>query len=199
MSSDKEKESKSKLEDIAIKATKEGIKAGIKVTKFIKNTIDEVKEKRDATYNQNKKGKALVQEEYKPVKSRSGTPVYALERQIEVWQGWFWGTVVYIFIIIVSFMIATSDPRFRLLPWVLVVGFPFYLIKAIINSIPEIKIGNTVILSRKDISIRDQLSFSSTVVRMFSTELYRKNPKGAAILTIFILILLYILISPFFG
>lgn len=198
MSPDKEKDSKKKFEEIAAKATKEGIKAGIKVTKFIKNTIDEVREEREVTNDKKSQGKSLVQEPNKSIRPK-GTQTYALERQIEVWQGWFWGTVVYIFIIIVSFMIATSDPRFKLLPWLLVIVFPFYLIKAIVNSIPEIKIGNTVIISRKDISIRDQLSFSSTVVRMFSMELYRKNPKGAAILTIFVLILMYILISPFFA
>lgn len=199
MSSDKENDSKSRIEEIAAKATKEGIKAGIKVSKFIKNTLDEVREERENSTSFEDSKKSLVKEEIYTTPSKSKTTGHALEKQIDVWQGWFWGTVVYVSLIIISFMIATTDTRFRLLPWVLAIGFPFYAFKALINSIPEIKFGNNVVFSKKDITIRDQLSFSSTVFRVFSKELFRNNPKGAAILTIFTIFLLYVLLSPFFA
>jgi len=120
-----------------------------------------------------------------------------MEDQVRSWYGWFWSTITYGFIIILSFMIASSDRRFSLLPIILLIGFPFYLYYAIINSIPEIKIGNRVIFSRKNLSVRQQLSFTKQVARVFSTEMLKNSPMGSFLILAFLILLAYVVISPF--
>ncbi len=180
---------KSTLSNLAKKGIKAGAKASVKAGKFVKEVIDEAQE--------NSKQNMIVntqQYQSKPIQNKT-----SIDEQIEIWQGWFYGGIVYVFVIIISFMIAVQDSRFTILAWILLIGFPFFVFKGIVNSIPEVKIGNRVIFSRQNFSYRDQLSFTSTVFKGFSKEMYRANPQAASILIVFIIFLIFITLRPFFS
>lgn len=200
MSEETEEKTSKKLGVLARKAAKASIKTSVKVGKFVKETIDEVsKEDTKVAIQKNKN----MQEQKKSVQKQSifnqkSTGINKIDDQINIWRGWFYSTVTYLLIIIITFMISSFDSRFTILAWILAIGFPFFLLKAIVNSIPEIKIGNKTIFSRKDISYRDQLTFTSTIFRMFSREVLENHPYLAGILGLFILILIYVIIAPFF-
>ncbi|MHA2502609.1 MAG: hypothetical protein ACXAE3_07060, partial [Candidatus Kariarchaeaceae archaeon] len=121
----------------------------------------------------------------------------SLENQAVVWYGWFWSTIAYMFIIMISFAITSADPRFRLLPIILLVGFPFFLYTAVVSSIPEIRIGNRVLFSRHDLSLRNQLTFTARVARAFSREMIEASPVGAFLIYSFLILLVIVLVGPF--
>lgn len=121
-----------------------------------------------------------------------------IEDQLFSWYGWIWSIIAFAFVILISFAISSSDGRFSLLPFVLLIIFPFYIFWIIYYSIPEIKIGSSIIFSRKDVSVRRQLSFGKAIARTFSREMIRNSPEGAMIIGFFLLLLLYVIFSPFF-
>lgn len=215
MENDEPKKPKSStIRDKAIKAGKIGVKVGIAAGKVVKESIEEVIEEAKETnkadqqsskQTQKKEVKhKLSQTRKKPMSSpsydlRSG--VSGLERSIEdhlfSWVGWFYSIFAYMIVIIISFVIAASDTRFWPLPIVMLIGFPFYIFWAIINTIPEIKIGNRVLFSKSDLSLQRQFSFGRAVARTFSREMIRNSPEGAAFIGLFFLILLFVILSPF--
>ncbi|MDH5402580.1 MAG: hypothetical protein OEY49_08825 [Candidatus Heimdallarchaeota archaeon] len=199
--SDEEKGMNNENKDLGKKAleyTKKGVKFGIKAGIAVKDTLNEVAEenrrKQQELLNTHSKND---NSNFKVVNQLQNTG-RGIENQVQTWYGWFWSIITYLFVIIISFLISQADSRFRLLPILLIIGFPFFLYWAIINSIPEIKIGNKILFSKNDLSIRNQLSFGSTIARTFSKEMIRNSPEGAAIIGLFIILLLYVLISPFF-
>jgi gas vesicle protein len=135
-----------------------------------------------------------------PFSSESKSDNFAtkLESQIFSWYGYFWSIIVFGLVILISFAISARDGRFTLLPIILLIAFPLYILWIVYNAVPEIKIGSWTILSRETISIRKQLSFGKAVARTFSREMIKNSPEGAAIIGVIILILLYVIIAPFF-
>ena len=191
-----------KLGKFAKDATKAGVKAGRDVSKKIKDTIEEVSEE---LKEEREKVKHVKTEPQKAPKFSSRMESHnilspeGIEQQIYSWYGWFWSVIAYVFIIMISFIISSADNRFKFLPIVLSIGFPFYLFYAMINSIPEIKIGRWVVFSRKDVSLRQQLSFGKAITKAFSTEMIKNSPVGALIIGLFLILLLWVIISPFIG
>lgn len=120
-----------------------------------------------------------------------------IEDQLFSWYGWIWSIVAFAFVILISFAISSSDGRFALLPIILLVIFPIYILWVIYYSIPEIKIGNSVLFSRKSVSVRRQLSFGKALARTFSREMIKNSPQGAMVIGIFLLVLIFLIFSPF--
>ncbi|MHA2275175.1 MAG: hypothetical protein ACXAC2_05385, partial [Candidatus Kariarchaeaceae archaeon] len=120
-----------------------------------------------------------------------------LESQIFSWYGYMWSIIVFAFVILISFAISGRDGRFTLLPLLLLVIFPFYILWIIYNAIPEIKIGSWTVISRDTVSIRKQMSFGKAVAKTFSREMIKNSPEGAAIIGFFLLLLLYVIVAPF--
>ncbi|MCY3412426.1 MAG: hypothetical protein INQ03_12385 [Candidatus Heimdallarchaeota archaeon] len=196
---DEEEKIGDKLGKYAKKGLKTGVKIGIKAGAAVKEAIEESKFERE----ESEKISPIQQESTGKFERREMSPypttgIDSVDRQIQIWKGWFYSTIFYLMLIIIMFMIGSIEPRFKIIAWLLLLGFPFFLFKAIVNSIPEIKIGNRVIFSRKDISMRDQLTFTSTVFRTISRDMYRTNPMFTFILLLFLIIFIVVVLAPFF-
>ena len=178
-----------KTKDVATKGMK---KVGEKAEEVISNAIAY----EEANSNKNQNNQASPNRNFGKTMAGTGQN---FERQVQTWTGWFWSTIAYGFVIILSFVISSSDSRFTLLPIILLIGFPFFLYYAIINSIPEIKIGNRVIFSRKNLSFQQQLTFTKQVARTFSREMLENSPVGAFFIFAFVILLIFVLIRPFLG
>ena len=118
-----------------------------------------------------------------------------IEDQLFSWDGWIWSIVTFVFVILISFAISSADSRFTLLPIILLM-LPIYIMWVIYYSIPEIKIGNSILFSRKNVSVRRQLSFGKAIARTFSKEMIKNSPQGAMIIGMFFLLLIFLILSP---
>ncbi|MCE7736391.1 MAG: hypothetical protein GPJ54_16040 [Candidatus Heimdallarchaeota archaeon] len=198
------KDKAQKLKSTSKGAVKEGLEKGKKIKTKIEDTTSEVISEIDSKVKQVKNDvqheitKAAVGGVQMSKSSKSSARGFGsqIEGQIFSWYGYMWSIIAFAFVILISFAISSSDGRFTLLPIILLIAFPFYIFWIIYNAIPEIKIGNRIIFSRDDISIRKQLSFGKAIARTFSREMIKNSPEGAMIIGLFLLLLLYIVLSP---
>ncbi len=188
---------------------KDSVKKGLDKGKQIKNRIEEktsnvlsevdskVRQvKNDVEHEITKVAVGGIQMSKSNTSSKSGFGSQ-IEGQIFSWYGYMWSIIAFGFVILISFVISSSDSRFSLLPFILLIALPFYIFWIVYNAIPEIKIGQRIIFSRDNLSIRRQLSFGKAIARTFSRQMIKNSPEGAIVIGLFLLLLTYLIISPF--
>lgn len=194
-----------KLTSTGKDAVKKGLDKGKKIKNKIEETTSDVLSEVDSKVRQVKND---VEHEITKVavggiqmsksnKSSKGGFGSQIEGQIFSWYGYMWSIIAFTFLILISFAISSTNSSFLLVPIVLLIAFPFYIFWVIYNAIPEVKIGNTTIFSRKDVSIRKQMSFGKAIGRTFSREMIKNSPEGAIVIGLFLLLLGYLILSPF--
>lgn len=199
------KDQAQKLKSTSKEAVKKGFDKGKQIKNKIEETTSEVISEIDSKVRQVKNdvqheitkvavGGIQLSKSNKSSKRGFGSQI---EGQIFSWYGYMWSIIAFGFVILISFVISSSDSRFSLLPFILLIAFPFYIFWIIYNAIPEIKIGNRIIFSRDNVSIRKQLSFGKAIARTFSREMIKNSPEGAIVIGLFLLLLFYLVLSPF--
>ena len=111
---------------------------------------------------------------------------------------WFWAMIFGVFLIFTLMIMTLVNPKFLLFNILLLLAIPFWIIWCLIHMIPEIRILGFTIFSRKQLSLRRQLSLGKEIARLFSRQFYQESPEAFFIFYIFIaFILLAILLAIF--
>ncbi|OLS23373.1 MAG: hypothetical protein HeimC2_26840 [Candidatus Heimdallarchaeota archaeon LC_2] len=194
------------LKDTGKSALKTSIDTGKKIKQKVETIAEDTKKEIGSGIKtvtdgvQSEIAKIAISGAHKP-KSKIRNGGSSLDKRIEdqlfSWYGWIWSIVAFAFVILISFAISSTDGRFERLPIILLVIFPIYILWVVYYSIPEIKIGNSVLFSRKSVSVRRQLSFGKALARTFSREMIKNSPQGAMVIGIFLLLLIFLILSPF--
>lgn len=127
--------------------------------------------------------------------SRSGF-ANDLEKQLFSWEGWIWSIMGYVIIIFLAFTISSANSKFSLLPIILLIGFPLYILWMLYNIVPNVSIAGHKIISRDQVSLRNQLSFGKAIAKTFGREMWKNSPEMAIIITLFFILLIYAILSP---
>lgn len=151
----------------------DGIVEGVEESDAYQSTKQKVSDKKEEKKSQFKDYKNDV-----VTKTKTRIEDTSLPEQVyySSW-AWFWAMILGIFLIFTLMIMTFVNPKFILFNILLLIAIPFWIIWCLIHMIPEIKIFGFTIFSRKQLSLRRQLSLGKEIARLFSRQFYQESPE----------------------
>ena len=123
--------------------------------------------------------------------------IVAMEERFTEWMGSFYNILIYLFCTTTAFLAAIINPGVRALPITMFVLFPLYLWFTFLYSIPDITINNQTIFSRRDLTIRKQITLARSLFEFFLRQLYDNSKHGLVIMASFLFFLAVVAINEY--
>lgn len=99
----------------------------------------------------------------------------------------FWvGTIISA----IAFVMLLPSPKTWFLAVMIIIAWPFWAVFCLVMMIPEVRIFGVTIFSRRNLSLRQSVSFGKRILYTFSREFYQSNPTMATILFFYLLLVI---------
>ena len=94
------------------------------------------------------------------------------------------------FISMIAILFLLPNQKTWFLAILIIIAWPFWAVFCLFMMIPEVKIFGVTIFSRKNLSLRQSVSFGKRLLYAFSREFYRSNPTMFTFLLVYLILVL---------